>query len=165
MKKGVAFIFLSILMVAITVKTQAQQQKDTITFHQHNNQTSLTHPQNKPGEYIAKDSSFTAKYTLAQRDKTFPVVVFPGNIQQDSVTIANYTISDDSWEGKIVKKFAFILPNGTKAAEAVIIGISKDNCSIQTYRDNKVHNVEVNTIGNIDRVEILAKFLVANGYL
>lgn len=105
------------------------------------------------------------KFELTQRNKQTPLFVFPQLIRQDDTLIANYLVKDSNWMGKIVKIFSFYLPNGTKAADAIIIGISKDNCSLQTYRDNNIYQVEVKAIDDASRIKILAQYLVAKGYL
>lgn len=118
----------------------------------------------QPGEYIAADS-MSMSFTVVKRDTSLPVMVFPGKIKQDSLLIANYTVTDGSWEGKLVKTFTFYLPNGVKVAEAMILGISKDACSISTFKDDQMAQIEINAINNTARVQLLAAFLIRKGYL
>jgi hypothetical protein len=104
-------------------------------------------------------------FELANRNKQSPIIIFPMQIRQDNTVIGTYAIADSNWMGKIVKIFTFYLPDGTKAAEAIIIGISKDNCSLQTLKDNTIHQVEVKAIDNTSRARVLAQYLVDNEYI
>lgn len=143
--------FMSLSFILLTISHSLHAQKKKLR-------------QMPPGEYIAVDST-EKSFETVKRDTTMPLMIFPGKIQQDSVLIANYTITDGSWEGKLVKTFSFYLPNGVQAAEAMILGISKDACSITTYKDNQMTQVEVDVIDNTARVQQLAEYLVRNGYL
>lgn len=158
MKGFPQFILLLFIVLAISHSLHGQITKvsDT-TFAGQNNQQ-------LPGEYIATDS-IKSSFSPLKRDTSMPVMIFPGKIRQDSVLIAHYTITDGSWEGKLVKTFSFYLPNGVKAAEAMILGISKDACSITTFKDNQMMQVEIDAINNTARVQQLAGYLVKNGYL
>jgi len=145
-----------VLTFSHSLYAQKTQPRRTMLAKQKNQPT--------PGEYIAADSA-KESFAPLKRDTTMPVMIFPGKIRQDSVLIANYTITDGSWEGKLVKTFSFYLPNGVKAAEAMILGISKDACSITTFKDNQMTQVEIDAINNTARVQQLADYLVKNGYL
>lgn len=152
------FILLFFTLFAVAYPLHAQKKK--------HRSMPLTLQKNKAqaGEYIATDSD-QQSFETVKRDTTLPVMVFPGEIRQDSIVIANYTITDGSWEGKLVKTFTFYLPNGVKAAEAMILGISKDACSITTFKDNKMSQIEMDAINNTARVKLLAGYLIINGYL
>ncbi|HET8574339.1 MAG TPA: hypothetical protein VFL76_10785 [Edaphocola sp.] len=158
MKSLPQFILLFVMLFTAIHPLQAQKKK------RHASSPDRQKSQAQPEKYSSADS-LQQSFKPVKRNTTLPVMVFPGKIRQDSVLIANYTITDGSWEGKLVKTFTFYLPNGVKAAEAMILGISKDACSITTFKDNKMAQVEINVINNTARVKILATYLITNGYL
>lgn len=104
-------------------------------------------------------------FRIAARNKNAPVEVMPGFVRQDGVLLTYYSVSNEIWDKQLMQKIEFRLPNGKKLAKAVIIGISKDNCALQTLRDGKIHPVEMKAIDDGSRVQALVDFLIQQGYL
>lgn len=165
MKSIFHFSFLIVLSLIFSQGLFAQIQLENGKLAEKDTLASKEAALNPPaGEYIPKDT-FRISYEIIKRDETKPLNVFPGKIRQNNRLIANYTVTNESWEGKIIKKISFYLPNGVKVAEAYLIGISKDGCQLTSFRDNVMHEIEVAAISNTDRVRILAKFLVKMKYI
>ena len=104
------------------------------------------------------------KFELVERNRRMPFIAGNGYVKQDNKVIATYTV-EPIGEGSDARKYSFILPNGTVAAEGVMKGNNAGKIPLKTMIDGKMHTVGLKNISEMDLAREVAMFLSDNKYL
>ncbi len=109
----------------------------------------------------------TVRPRTVDRDRGQNIYVAGDRIRQDNKLIGRYTKTISNADGESYSVFSFLLPDGSKVAEARIKQFNGDHFKLFTIYDNKVRMVSINPDTNIDfdQVREIARYLSEHSYL
>lgn len=101
-------------------------------------------------------------YNTVERNRSGMMRATGTEIIQDNKTIATFSKTSRSTQGKNMTTIVFLLPDGTRVAEATGEGINAKSWTVTTLKDNTIHTV---TTTRVQEELDIAQYLSERFYL